>query len=151
VGHRFLVRHAAESRSTGLQPGRLDRHNAHDIDDGVRSGLLEQEQLLVLPLFARFHAEVLREFAGLTGKRLLYETIRRMPPRRRLYDVIDTSGALMPPGTRPANADAARGLPALIGFSPALQTRSRRSRPFCASTCTGTRASWPRPKARSRW
>jgi len=70
-------------------------YNAHDIDDGVRSGLLEQEQLLCCRC-SHVPCRGPARICGLTGKRLLYETIRRMLSAQ-VYDVIDTSGALDPP------------------------------------------------------
>ena len=118
VGHRFLARTQPSLEAQVCNLADEIAYNAHDIDDGVRSGLLEHEQLLGLPLFASFHAEVLGEFPGLTGKRLLYETIRRMLSAQ-VYDVIGTSQALIR-SHAPATADAARDLPALIRFSPAL-------------------------------
>jgi dGTPase len=90
-------------------------YNAHDIDDGVRSGLLVYEQLLALPPFLRFHREALGEHPQLQGRRLLYETVRRMLSAQ-VYDVIDASGARLA-AHAPASADAARLAPALIGFS----------------------------------
>ncbi|OYT99141.1 MAG: deoxyguanosinetriphosphate triphosphohydrolase [Burkholderiales bacterium PBB1] len=53
-------------------------YNAHDIDDGVRAGLLEYAQLLELPFFERFHRQVLAEHPQADGRRLLFEVIRRM-------------------------------------------------------------------------
>jgi dGTPase len=53
-------------------------YNAHDIDDGVRSGLLELEQLEEVPLVQHYLRQALAEFPQLGGKRLLFETIRRM-------------------------------------------------------------------------
>src|SRR5207244_5153208 len=62
-------------------------YNAHDIDDGVRSGLLTFDQLRQMPLFARFHDAALREHPGLArgSRRLLYESIRRMLSQQ-VYD-----------------------------------------------------------------
>src|SRR3954464_3330352 len=53
-------------------------YNAHDIDDGVRSGLITLEQVRQVELFEEHSAATLREFPQLQGRRLLYEAIRRM-------------------------------------------------------------------------
>ena len=42
-------------------------YNAHDIDDGVRSGLITREQLCEVPLFRRFHEQALAEFPASGG------------------------------------------------------------------------------------
>jgi len=119
VAHRFIARTQPSLEAQVCNLADAIAYNSHDIDDGVRSGLLDHEQLMVLSLFSRFHAEVLRESPRLLGKRLLYETIRRMLSAQ-VYDVIDTSEALIRTHA-PASADAARQMPALIRFSPMLQ------------------------------
>jgi len=119
VGHRFLARTQPSLEAQVCNLADEIAYNAHDIDDGLRSGLLEYEQLLLLPLFARFHVEVLCEFPSLKGKRLLYETIRRMLSAQVL-DVIGTSEALIRVHA-PMSPDAVRCLPELIRFSSAMQ------------------------------
>ncbi|MDO5289794.1 MAG: deoxyguanosinetriphosphate triphosphohydrolase [Pseudomonadota bacterium] len=94
-------------------------YNAHDIDDGVRSGLLTLEQLEAEPLFARFMRETLREHPTLQGRRLLYESIRRMLSAQ-VYDVIDTTRAALA-AAAPADAGQARRAGRLVRFSPAMQ------------------------------
>ncbi|HNI85992.1 MAG TPA: deoxyguanosinetriphosphate triphosphohydrolase, partial [Ottowia sp.] len=92
-------------------------YNAHDIDDGVRSGLLTLEQLAELPLFAHHQAQALDEHPGLQGRRLLYESIRRLLSAQ-VYDVIDASAAAIV-AAAPPDADAARRAGPLLLFSPA--------------------------------
>ena len=92
-------------------------YNAHDIDDGVRSGLLVYEQLLALASFERFHREALAAHPALGGRRLLYETVRRMLSAQ-VYDVIDASAGRLS-AQAPTDAEAARRGPPLIGFSAA--------------------------------
>ncbi len=71
-------------------------YNAHDIDDGVRSGLLRMEQLLEVPLFEVHYASTLQDHPHLRGdtqtRRLLYETIRRMLSAM-VHDVIAATRA----------------------------------------------------------
>ena len=97
-------------------------YNAHDIDDGVRSGLLTLEQLAELPLFAHHQAQALDEHPGLQGRRLLYESIRRLLSAQ-VYDVIDASAAAIA-AAAPPDADAARRAGPLLRFSPAMQAQS---------------------------
>lgn len=65
-------------------------YNAHDIDDGVRSGLLTLEQLAEVPLFQYYVDQALRSHPGLRARRLLFESIRLMLSDQ-VYDVIATS------------------------------------------------------------
>ena len=65
-------------------------YNAHDIDDGVRSGLLQFDQLAEVPLFWRYREQAVAAHPGLKGRRLLFESIRLMLSDQ-VYDVIDTT------------------------------------------------------------
>jgi len=78
VGERFLGR-----RQPGLEAQIADiadavAYNNHDVDDGLRSGLLTLEQMCEQPLFGAHHRDVLDRYPGLEDRRLVYETIRRM-------------------------------------------------------------------------
>ncbi|MFZ2297872.1 MAG: deoxyguanosinetriphosphate triphosphohydrolase, partial [Aquabacterium sp.] len=97
-------------------------YNAHDIDDGVRSGLITMEQLEAVPLFVRFRDDTLAEFPQLTGRRLLFDTIRRMLSEQ-VYDVIRATQALLDEHT-PGSADAARQCPQLVRFSQSMREDS---------------------------
>jgi dGTPase len=97
-------------------------YNAHDIDDGVRSGLITLEQLGEVELFEQFKREALAEFPELQGRRLLYESIRRMLSTQ-VYDVIDATGAALQ-GSGPMSADEARAAGPLVKFSETMRARS---------------------------
>ncbi|MDM0076692.1 deoxyguanosinetriphosphate triphosphohydrolase [Variovorax sp. J2P1-59] len=103
-------------------------YNAHDIDDGVRSGLISIERLGEVALFDRYRREALAEFPQLHGRRVLYETIRRMLSAQ-VYDVIDaTRGALE--ATAPPDADAVRRATPLVLFSRSMRAESTELKRF---------------------
>ena len=103
-------------------------YNAHDIDDGVRSGLLTLQQVAEVPLFARFVADTQRAHPGLPDRRVLYESIRRMLSAQ-VYDVIDTTGAAIAAAV-PPDADAARRAGPLVAFSAAMRAESNELKRF---------------------
>jgi dGTPase len=53
-------------------------YNNHDVDDGVRAGLITVEELRDVHIFSKFHALVVEKYPAVSGRRQLYETIRRM-------------------------------------------------------------------------
>lgn len=53
-------------------------YNNHDVDDGLRSGLITQAQLKDVEIFSRHLAQVEKQHSGLTDRRKIHETIRRM-------------------------------------------------------------------------
>lgn len=98
-------------------------YNAHDIDDGVRSGLLTLEQLQDVSLFARYHSQTLVKYPNLQGRRVLFETIRRMLSDQ-VYDVITATRAALEKYI-PASSDEARQCPPLVQFSAAMYEESK--------------------------
>ena len=103
-------------------------YNAHDIDDGVRSGLLGLDQLLSLALVRRHHEAVLAQYPSLAGRRLLFEIIRRMLSEQ-VHDVIDATAAALGEAA-PADAWAARHQSGLVRFSEAMQADSAALKQF---------------------
>ncbi len=97
-------------------------YNAHDIDDGVRSGLLRIEALSEVELFERYRRETLAEHPQLQGRRVLYEAIRRMLSAQ-VYDVIDATRAALE-HVRPGDADAARQGGPLVLFGDSMRAQS---------------------------
>ncbi len=120
VGRRFIDRSEPSLEAQLCNLADEIAYNAHDIDDGVRSGLLSLEQLEALALPLRCLQQVRAEHPELTGRRVLFETLRRMLSQQ-VYDVIDsTRQALADQAVH--SADEARRLPALVRFSPAMRS-----------------------------
>jgi dGTPase len=103
-------------------------YNAHDIDDGVRSGLLAFEQLDSVPLFTRFRDEALADHPGLAGRRLLFETLRRMLSQQ-VYDVIDATAQAIA-AAAPQSVDDVRASPPLVQFSQPMRAVSAQLKRF---------------------
>ena len=124
VGQRFLLgqRPSLEAQLCNLADEIA--YNAHDIDDGVRSGLLTLEQLQEVPLFERYRAQALVDHPALAGapRRLLYEAIRRMLSDQ-VYDVIDATRQALAQAN-PQQVDDVRAAPALVCFSAAMREQS---------------------------
>ncbi len=90
-------------------------YNNHDVDDGLRSGLITLEQLEQVGIFARHVAAVRARYPGLAGRRLIHETIRRMI-NTLVVDLTTESRRLIAEHA-PASIDAVRTAPPMIGFS----------------------------------
>jgi dGTPase len=107
-------------------------YNAHDIDDGVRSGLLTMSQMAEVPLFANYQRLTLLQHPGLAvpskSRRLLYETIRRMLSDQ-VYDVIDTTRAHLKLNA-PQSADEARRAGAIVAFGEAMAEQVQAMKSF---------------------
>ncbi|RZI95149.1 MAG: deoxyguanosinetriphosphate triphosphohydrolase [Variovorax sp.] len=97
-------------------------YNAHDIDDGVRSGLITVESLGEVELFERHRCEALAEHPQLAGRRVLYETIRRMLSAQ-VYDVIDATREKLA-AFEPGDVDAVRRAPPLVAFGATMRAQS---------------------------
>jgi dGTPase len=94
-------------------------YNSHDIDDGLRSGLITIEQLEQVEFFARLWHDVQRAFPGLSGRRAIYETLRRLITALA-DDLIVTSSALIADAA-PKSLDEVRAAPPLIRFSDPMR------------------------------
>ncbi|MGB3835048.1 deoxyguanosinetriphosphate triphosphohydrolase [Castellaniella sp.] len=97
-------------------------YNNHDIDDGVRSGLITVQQLLELPIFAQHHQQVCHQYPQAEGKRLLSEVIRAMI-NTLVQDLTRTTAARIA-ALKPDSADAVRAGPSLAAFSNDLRAQA---------------------------
>jgi dGTPase len=128
LGRRFL-----DGRSPSLEAQICNladeiAYNNHDVDDGLRSGLLTLEQLDQVSLFSRHAAEVDAEFPDLPGRRRVHETIRRMIGALVTDLLAESSRRLA--AAAPRNLDEVHGAPALIAFTPAMQEENRALKGF---------------------
>jgi len=103
-------------------------YNNHDVDDGLRSGLLTLEQLQDVSLFARHAAEVDAEYPSLPSRRRVHETIRRMIGAQ-VTDLLAESARRIDTAA-PRSLDEIHKAPVLIGFTSAMEAENREMKSF---------------------
>ncbi|OUM03152.1 deoxyguanosinetriphosphate triphosphohydrolase [Variovorax sp. JS1663] len=128
VGRRFCERTQPGLEAQLCNLADEIAYNAHDIDDGVRSGLIELDRLDEVALFSRYLRETRDEHPQLQGRRVLYEAIRRMLSAQ-VYDVIDATRAALETAA-PVDADAVRRAAPLVLFSATMRAQSTELKQF---------------------
>lgn len=122
VGERFLKgqQPSLEAQVTNLADEIA--YNNHDVDDGLRSGLIRLEQLEDVSLFARHLAQVRQRYPSLNDRRLIHETVRRMINTLVVDLVAQTRQNLEQ--HKPGSIDDLRACPPLAAFSPEMRAQS---------------------------
>ncbi|WP_374011298.1 deoxyguanosinetriphosphate triphosphohydrolase [Massilia sp. Se16.2.3] len=122
LGQRFLdkTQPSLEAQLTNLADEIA--YNNHDIDDGLRSGLLTMAQMEEVELFARHRHAVEAQYPGLPGRRALYETIRLMITAMTA-DLVETSAARLLEAA-PQSIDDVRASAPLIRFSDQMRAET---------------------------
>jgi dGTPase len=90
VGERFLRKGQPSLEAQLANLADEIAYNNHDVDDGLRYGLINVDQLMALSLFARQYDEVRSRYPDLPTRRQIHETIRRMI-NYLVVDLIETS------------------------------------------------------------
>jgi dGTPase len=128
VGERFL-----QNRRTTLE-GQLANladeiaYNNHDVDDGLRSGLVSLDHLMEVRLFAT-HLEIVRKaYPDLDERRVIHETIRRMINTQVIDLMAETQKNIRQYDVQSlADVQAA---PALVSFSAEIYEQNREMKAF---------------------
>jgi dGTPase len=123
VGERFLnnQRPSLEAQLANLADEIA--YNNHDVDDGLRSGLLTLEQLSSVRLFSEHLEEVRKAFPNLAERRVVHETVRRMINALVSDLIAQTEDNI----TRysPKSIDDVRAALPLVAFSPEMHEKNR--------------------------
>lgn len=116
IGERFINRQQPGLEAQLANFADEIAYNNHDVEDGIRAGLISVDELRVVPLFRQYHADVLEKYPTLTGRRQVYEILRRMI-NHLVSDLIDASAARLTASGVRSIAEVRSHAGPLIGFS----------------------------------
>jgi len=128
VGARFLEdrRPSLEAQIANLADEIA--YNNHDVDDGLRSGLLTLEQLAEVGLFASHLAQVRDAYPDLAERRVVHETVRRMI-NTLITDLIrQTENNIR--SAQPESVADVRAAATLVAFSPEMKAANSELKSF---------------------
>lgn len=124
VGERFLAGRQPGVEAQIANVADAIAYNNHDVDDGLRAGLISIEQLREVELFNEQFQLVVHTYPGLTEKRLIHEIIRRMI-NQQVVDLLRHSQSQLEL-IAPDSIDAVRShSAAVIGFSQEMAEKHR--------------------------
>jgi len=119
VGERFLNRTQPGLEAQLANLADAIAYNNHDVDDGVRAGLIKVEELRDVRVFARFHSAVAERYPQTPPRRQLYETIRRMVDYLVSDLIMETKKNIVDSGVDSIQAVRAQSRP-LVSLSDAV-------------------------------
>ncbi len=128
VGQRFLDKGQPSLEAQVANLADEIAYNNHDVDDGLRSGLITLAQLAGVELFARHLDEVSTRYPEIGERKRVHETVRRMI-NALVRDLCQQSGENIA-AAGPADIDAVRRAGPLIAFSEDMQRQQRELKQF---------------------
>jgi len=129
VGERFLNKKQASLEAQLTNIADQIAYNNHDIDDGLRSGLINIEQMRHVELFSTQYDKVMWKYPELTGNRCVHETIRRMIGEQ-VVDLVETSTAVIQKAEPQSIEDIRNHPEQLIKFSEEMRTKNQQLKKF---------------------
>ena len=128
VGERFLSdrRPSLEAQLANLADEIA--YNNHDVDDGLRSGLIARQQLEEVSIFSRHFKMAQQQYPEISGRRLIHETVRRMI--NTLVADLTRQSEINIAASRPSDLAAVRNSEYLIGFSEDIRREQQQLKQF---------------------
>ncbi|MFI4922919.1 MAG: deoxyguanosinetriphosphate triphosphohydrolase [Burkholderiales bacterium] len=128
LGERFLNKQQPSLEAQLCNVADEIAYNNHDVDDGLRSGLISLVQLSEVGIFRRHLQTVKKQYPSLAERRLIHETVRRMintlvsdVTRQSLQKIRQLS---------PKNPDEVLVAKPLIAFSPKIHEEQQQLKQF---------------------
>ncbi|MEJ0005956.1 MAG: deoxyguanosinetriphosphate triphosphohydrolase [Steroidobacteraceae bacterium] len=117
VGERFIRRRQPSLEAQLANFADEIAYNNHDVDDGLRAGLITLEDLAEVELFASQHRKVLAQYQDLPPRKVIHETIRRVI-NHVVSDLIRTTAENLRVAAPASVAEVRARSKPLIAFSP---------------------------------
>ncbi|HWU35428.1 MAG TPA: deoxyguanosinetriphosphate triphosphohydrolase [Methylovorus sp.] len=128
IGERFINKTQPSLEAQVANLADEIAYNNHDVDDGLRSGLISLEQLAEVAIFAEHLQQVKDRYPELADRRLIHETIRRMI-NSQIVDLCNESSRHIAQHA-PSSIDDVRRTPPLISFSAGMAKQQAELKTF---------------------
>ena len=128
VGERFLNNRRPSTEAQIANLADEIAYNNHDVDDGLRSGLITLEQLTSVRLFAGHLNEVRTSYPNLAERRVVHETVRRMINTLVTDLIAQTEQNIR--AHSPQSVDDVRTAPPIVAFSAQMYELNRELKAF---------------------
>jgi dGTPase len=122
LGERFLEGRQPSIEAQIANVADEIAYNNHDVDDGLRSGLLSVEQLAEVDLWQTHYETARSDYPQIEGRRLIHETVRRII-NALIVDLIETTQSNLVRHA-PQSLDDVRAAPALVAHSEAMAAQA---------------------------
>ncbi|KPK49009.1 MAG: deoxyguanosinetriphosphate triphosphohydrolase [Thiotrichales bacterium SG8_50] len=123
VGARFIDKTQPGAEAQLVNLADEIAYNNHDVDDGLRYGLIDLEQLREIQLFAEQYDVVQKLYPDLVPRRRIHEIIRRMI-NRMVVDLVENSQRLISEAGVVSAADVRATSQPVIGYSEELRSQA---------------------------
>jgi dGTPase len=123
VGRRFIENKQPSLEAQVANLADEIAYNNHDVDDGLRSGLIRVEPLCDVRLFGAQHTEVARRHPDIPERVRIHEIVRRMI-NYLVVDLVENSRRLLAAADVRSIEDVRSAGRPLIGFSAAVHAES---------------------------
>ncbi len=123
VGRRFIEKQQPSLEAQVANLADEIAYNNHDVDDGLRSGLIGVDQLREVRLFGEQYTEVMHRHPDLPERVRIHEIVRRMI-NRLVVDLVENSRQLLAEIGAGSIADVRNAGRPLIGFSEPVRAES---------------------------
>jgi dGTPase len=128
LGERFLKNRRPSLEAQIANLADEIAYNNHDVDDGLRSGLITLEQISAVPLVATHLHAVRRTYPALPERRVVHETVRRMI-NTLVTDLIQQSERNIS-ARAVATIEDVRSAPVMITYSAGMDEQQRELKDF---------------------